>query len=130
HSLRGTGSGQRSFAGQVGSNTPLSSLSTDGGGTTRINGGAVSTSGAQDYKDAVTVGGVAVVTTLAGGSVNFENTLNSVDSTPRDLVVNSAGVTTFGAVVGGTFKLQNLTTDAAGSTAINTTAISTSGDQT
>jgi len=39
-----------------GGGNPLASLTTDAAGTTTINGGAVTTSGAQTYNDAVLLG--------------------------------------------------------------------------
>ncbi|MBI3386843.1 MAG: filamentous hemagglutinin N-terminal domain-containing protein, partial [Deltaproteobacteria bacterium] len=49
-------SGVTTFSGGVGGTAALSSLTTDSGGTTAINGGLVSTTGAQTYNDAVTLG--------------------------------------------------------------------------
>ncbi|MBB3943983.1 filamentous hemagglutinin family protein, partial [Sphingorhabdus rigui] len=49
-----TGSGVTTFTGAIGSTTPLASLTVNGGGTALLNGGAVTTSGAQSYADAVT----------------------------------------------------------------------------
>ncbi|MES1189995.1 MAG: YDG domain-containing protein [Steroidobacter sp.] len=116
------GSGTTTFSGAVGGGTPLSSLTTDATGTTVINGGAISTSGAQTYNDAVTVG---ATTTLSGVDVHFVSTVNGANA----LTVNDSGTTTFSGIVGGSTPLSSLTTDAAGNTAINTTAVTTSGAQ-
>ena len=62
--------GVTTLGGPVGNTTPLTSVSTDAAGSTRLAGGSVTTLGDQSYQDAVTLG--------------------------RDLVVNGANVT-FGA---------------------------------
>jgi len=58
--------------------------------------------------------------------VSFNGTVNGAFS----LTVNTAGTTMFGAAVGGTTALASVTTDAAGSTALNGGSITTSGAQT
>ncbi len=65
-------------------------------------------------------------TTLNGVNVSFNSTLNGGQS----LTVNDGGTTTFGGVVGGSAALASITTDAAGTTAMNSTAITTTGAQT
>ena len=50
-----TTGGIETFGGGVGSPTPLASLTTNGGGTTQISGGSVTTSGNQSYVNAVKV---------------------------------------------------------------------------
>src|SRR5260221_7126400 len=55
-------SGTTRFNGAVGLTDRLSSLTTDAGGTTVINGGTVNTTGAQTYNDPVLLG---TATTLA-----------------------------------------------------------------
>ncbi|QGN55301.1 filamentous hemagglutinin N-terminal domain-containing protein [Novosphingobium sp. Gsoil 351] len=117
--------GATTFIGAVGATTALASLTTNAGGSTAINGGAVTTTGAQTYGDAVTLG---ANTTLAGSAVTFGSTLDGAQA----LTVNTAGVTTFGGVVGGGAgtALTSLTTDAGGGTAINGGAVTTTGAQT
>ena len=83
----------------------------------------VSTSGAQTYNDSVTLGADPVIT---GSAVTFNGTIDN----GQNLTVNSAGVTTFADLVGNGTQLTSITTNAAGSTAINTTVVSTSGAQT
>ncbi len=95
------------FGGIVGAITPLTSLTTNALGTTVINGGAISTTGAQTYNDSVTIGNNTV---LSGAGVTFANTVNGA----KTLLVNDSGATVFGALVGGTTPLASLTTDAAG----------------
>ena len=48
--------GSINLLGPVGGNTPLGDLMTEGGGATEIYGGGVTTVGAQDYSEAVTIG--------------------------------------------------------------------------
>ncbi|MEA3367127.1 MAG: filamentous hemagglutinin N-terminal domain-containing protein, partial [Planctomycetota bacterium] len=119
------------LAGQVGNaaNGALGQLETDAAGTTRINGGVVTTTGNQTYNDAVELG---ANTTLTGTDVSFLGTLDA-DATGNDrtLLVNASGVTTFGNgaadAVGGTGRLETLTTDAAGRTEIGTTTMNLDG---
>lgn len=117
------GSAQTIFAGAVGLGTALTSVTTDAGGTTAINGGAIRTTGAHLYNDAVTLG---AATTLTGVGVTFGSTLNGAQS----LIVNNSGATTFGGVVGGSTPLTSIVTDAPGTVVVNTTAVTTSGSQT
>ena len=54
-SLTLNSTGTTTLAGAVGGSTPLSSLTTNAGGTTAVNGGSVTTTGNQVYGDAVTL---------------------------------------------------------------------------
>src|SRR5262245_7131016 len=65
--LRVTAGGPTTFSAAVDTGTALASVTTDGGGTTAINGGAVHTTGVQIYED-VTLG---QATTALTGTVNF-----------------------------------------------------------
>ena len=107
------------FHGIVGGVSPLDVLSTDAAGTTTIDTTAV-TGAELDFNDAVVV---SQDTTLTGTtSIDFAKTLNS-DGTPRDVTLNSP-TTMFHGIVGGTSLLDVLTTDADGTTTIDTTAVS------
>jgi len=111
-----TTSGKTSFENTV----TLNSLQTDGGGVTAIDGGNVTTGSYQWYFDAVTLG--APNTLLkAGGDVFFYSTVNGASN----LTVQSPGVTRFNDTV----NIASLTTDAAGSTAIDGGSIVTTGAQ-
>jgi filamentous hemagglutinin family protein len=116
------GSGVTTFGGAVGGATALTSLSTDTGGTTAINGGSIRTTGGQLFFDAVTLG---ADTTLTGDGIEFRSTLNGAHS----LVVNDSGASRFAGVVGGTTALTSITTDAPGSVRIDTTSITTTAAQ-
>ncbi|GEM_PF-3160615 len=118
--------GSTFFDGPVGNVTPLTSLTTDGPGVTAINGGSVRTSRAQTYNDSVNLGADTTLTSTAAGAITFADNLNDA----FNLNVNTAGVTTFGNAVGNFAPLNNLTTDAAGSTTIAAGTIETDGDQT
>jgi filamentous hemagglutinin family protein len=122
--------GTTRFAGAVGGTNALASLTTNAGGTTRIDGGSVRTTGAQSYGDAVALGADTTLTSTASGSVSFAGTVDSADATARALTVNTGGATTFTGAVGGTNALASLTTDAAGTTAVNGGLVRTTGGQT
>jgi len=153
HALVVNSTGDTTFGGAVGGTTPLASLRTDAGGTTRIDGGGVTTatptvtlaaagagastvvSSGQFYGDAVVLGAKAVL--QAGGGltaavaidadgITFAGTVDGAHA----LVVNTAGTTTFGGVVGGTTALASLATDAGGTTRVTTATVKTAGTQT
>jgi hypothetical protein len=118
-----TTGGVTTFQGAV----SVASLTTDAAGRTDINGGAVATTGDQTYNDPVTL---TANTVLTGVNVTFAQTVNSdAAATPRALTVNASGATVFGGAVGTTFALASLTTDAAGTTAVNGGAVVTTGAQ-
>jgi filamentous hemagglutinin family protein len=117
------GSGAITFGAAVGGTTALDSLTTTGSGTTNINGGSIRTTGAQTYNEAVNLG---AADTLTGVNVSFNGTLDGAAA----LIVNDSGTTTFAGVVGGVTPLTSITTDAAGSVAMNAPAVTTSGAQT
>ncbi|WP_262965172.1 filamentous hemagglutinin N-terminal domain-containing protein, partial [Methylobacter psychrophilus] len=105
------------------------SVVTNVGGTVEINGGAITTSGIQSYGENATLG---ADTTLTGAGITFTGSLKSA-GTNRSLAVNDSATTTFGGALGSATageELASLTTDAAGNTAINGGAITTTGAQT
>jgi hypothetical protein len=113
-SLSITSTGTTTFGGVVGGTTPLMTLTVSGaGGTTAINGGAITTTGNQTYNNAVTLGANDTVTTTAG-NILFASTLNGA----FNLSLNVRGTTTFNGVVGGVTPLNSLT-DMAFAVAIN-----------
>ncbi|MBS0263228.1 MAG: hypothetical protein JSS02_14890, partial [Planctomycetes bacterium] len=117
--------GVTTFLGAVGSQTALTSVTTDGDGETDLNGETVTTSGAQTYNDAVILSSDTVLTSTGSGDITFSQTVDGAYS----LTVNTAGVTTFGGAVGGLVALTSVATDAAGSTAINGETVTTSDGQ-
>ena len=144
-SLTVNASGNTTFGNEisdrVGGTNPLEFLTTDASDTTVINTDQINTTGDQTYNDAVELG---ADTTLTGNNITFNNTVDAGEidgggSVPpvvvdAGLTVNASGNTTFGnqdsARVGGTNPLEFLTTDAPGTTVINTDQINTTGDQT
>ena len=103
--------------------TALTSLTTDAPGTTSI-GANISTTGAQTYNDAATLGTTSILTSTGSGNIGFGSTLNGAFG----LTVDTAGTTSFGGIVGGTAALTSLTV-APGTTSIGAN-ISTTGAQT
>jgi hypothetical protein len=87
--------GATSFAKSVN----VASLTTDVGGTTAINGGSVTTTGAQAYGDPVTLG---VDTAITGGGVAFGGSVSGVG---KNLSIASTGSISFGQSV----SVQSLT---------------------
>jgi CHAT domain-containing protein len=130
-------------------NTTVSanSLTTDAGGSTQLNGN-VTTLNPQTYNDAVRIdssltlnssnGGLSFNNSLNSetsennnltintntGNITFNNTIGVIDRL-GDLIVNSSGITRFDS----TINVNSLTTDAGGSTQLNTD-ITTVGSQT
>lgn len=121
-----SGNGATRFGGAVGGIAALGALTTNADGTTSIEGGAVTTTGTQQYLDAVTI---TASTTFAGGSVLFGGTLNA-SAAGQNVVINSAGVTRFGGNVGAVIPPQNLTTNAGGQTNIAAALVRTALNQT
>ncbi|MGJ8571403.1 MAG: hypothetical protein ACSHXI_11965, partial [Hoeflea sp.] len=116
--------GDTVFNGAVGSAVALVSLTTDAGGTTRINGGSVTAFGtSQTYNDAVVLGADTVLND--GGAVTFNNTVDGA----FDLAINTTNQTVFNGAVGGGTVLKSLATDAGGTTEINGGAVTTTGSQ-
>jgi len=61
--------GTTTFAGAVGGTTPLTSVTTNAGGTTSIGGGSVRTTGNQTYNDNVSLGAPTTFVTTANGGI-------------------------------------------------------------
>ncbi|MBI3741949.1 MAG: hypothetical protein HY257_09385 [Chloroflexi bacterium] len=119
-------SGTTTFTGIVGGTTALTSITTDSSGTTAINSGAITTSGAQTFNDAVTLGANTTLTSNSSGAIAMNSTVDGAYT----FAVNTSGTTTFAGIIGGTTALTSLTTNSGGTTTISTTAITTSGAQT
>jgi hypothetical protein len=127
------------FAADVGSGTPLASLTTNAGGTTSLQ--SVTTTGGQQYGDDATLAGgygtndsvfqVTGTTTLAGvttvstgaGGITFTGTVNGA----YGLTANSTAATLFSAAVGGSSALASLATDGGGTVSLK--SVTTSGSQ-
>jgi outer membrane autotransporter protein len=87
----------------VGSVTALTSLTTNAGGSTTLNGN-VTTTGAQTYNDAVTLGADDSLTSTGGGAIIFNSTVDGA----QQLGVTTTGAVAFNGVVGGTTALTGL----------------------
>ena len=87
--------------------------------------GDITTSGGNIiFNDNLTLVG-DVVLGSGSGTILFSNTLDG----DHNLNVNSSGITTFGGIVGATKALKTITTNAGGTTNINTSAITSTGAQ-
>jgi trimeric autotransporter adhesin len=135
--------GNAVLGGALGANAALKSLAISG--DTALNGGAVTTSGAQAYSGAVVLG---ADTQLTGTGIAFGSSVNgqtnggmaltvqagsgaasfgTVGNTTRlgSMTVNSSGATTFGGAV----RAASVNTDAAGTLAFNGGSVNTTGAQ-
>ncbi|MEO8021355.1 filamentous hemagglutinin N-terminal domain-containing protein [Polaromonas sp.] len=105
----------------------VASLMTDAAGSTSI-GANITTSGAQNLGDAVTLTADVVLASSGGGALNLGSTVNGAQA----LTLNTTGATTLGGVVGGTTALTSLTTNAGGTTSlggsVTTTGLQSFGD--
>jgi hypothetical protein len=111
--------GVTQFAGLVGDSARLTSLTTDLGGTTQINGGlgannrTVRTSRAQSYNDAVTLGADTILTSTSAGGIAFGQTLTGP--------FNLSAITADGNfAIGGAADLVDLALNVAGSVTTGT----------
>ncbi|HUQ14309.1 MAG TPA: filamentous hemagglutinin N-terminal domain-containing protein, partial [Novosphingobium sp.] len=131
-----TTAGTTMFAGAVGDmmGGALTSLTTNGGGTTDINGGAVTTTGAQTYGDDVVLTADTVLSSTMSGAIAFAGTIDSDAVAARALTVTTAGAKTFGDgvgdAIGSTAALASLTADGGGAIALNGGSVQTTGAQT
>ncbi|MCY2992535.1 MAG: hypothetical protein NTY19_32335, partial [Planctomycetota bacterium] len=119
--------GEIVFGGEVGHRVLLVSVTASGGGMTAINGGAVTTTGAQVYTGAVTLAGPK--TTLSAKNSAPITFYSSVDGR-TDLLVDTSGVTTFKGTVGSNLPLLSLRTNLGGTTILSSLAVTTVGNQT
>jgi autotransporter-associated beta strand protein len=114
------------FGGAVGGTNPLASLTVNG--KALLNGGPITTSGAQSYNSTVTLGANATLTSTTGGNILFASTIDGA----YGLTVKTGGNITFAGAVGGTTALASLTTDTLGMTTVagsSTPSIKTTGAQ-
>lgn len=114
--------GDAQFDGAIGGATPLSALSVEG--AIALNGHAVTTSGDQLYKGAVTLGGDMTVKT-SGGSVTFDSTVNAGSNAALSVDAEN-GFAAFNGDVGGASPLGSLSVFSHDMRIAQTT---TSGDQ-
>ena len=102
-----TDSDTTTFGGIVGSSSTdlekLTSVTTDGAGTTVINGGSVYTTAAQIYNDNVTLG---AITTLSGVGITFGGTLNGAFALTAD--AGTGGAFQANGIIGGGTPLNSI----------------------
>ena len=117
------GTGTVTFGGAAGGGaTALGSLAVTGvAGLTQLNGGVVTTSGAQTYAGAVNLGSDIVLT---GTTFNLNGAVNG----SQGLVV--AGNASFGGIVGGVTRLSSLLITGTTALGAGTTGVTTTGSQT
>ena len=131
-----TAPGDVTFGGPVGGLAPLGSLDVtgvgdlafNGGGTTFVNGGSVTTAGRQRYAQRTVLAGDTTFT--AGGDVLFDNRLDAAAAGKAAADVRTPGLTRFRGEVGLTNALSSVTTDAPGSVEFAGALVQTSGGQT
>ena len=109
--------GNQTFSGSVGGTQRLGSITTTSGGKATFKGSAVGAT-TQTYGGDVLIG---ANNTFTGTTVTFAKLNGSGGG--KTLTINASGTTTFGGLVGTSTKLGALTTDSAGTSAINTTAV-------
>ena len=112
-SLAVNSAGVTNFRGDVN----VATLTTDAAGSTSLRA-KVTTSGPMLFNDAVNLPNSVTLTSTGGvasGNIEFASTVDG----PGGLTVNTAGVTYFDGVVGGSQALTFLTTDSAGSTCLH-----------
>ena len=64
----------------LGATTTLASVTTDATGTTALDNGGITTTGAQTYNDAVTLGAVTTLTSTGTGAIAFNSTVNGAQT--------------------------------------------------
>ncbi len=96
--------------GAIGNTLALASLTTNTGGNTLINGGSVTTTGAQTYGDAVSTGGNPVIFNAGTGTVTATNSANNFANLA--VTAGSAGIRDSNAIelgatsITGAYSLQ------------------------
>ncbi|MDB5323508.1 MAG: hypothetical protein JWN40_5139 [Phycisphaerales bacterium] len=125
-------SGSSIIAAAMGGTTALASFTTDGGGTTTINGSNVTirTTGAQAYRNTLLLPMTTTLTSTGGGNISLGNVQGLGTASFGSLVVTTAGTTTFAGQSGNVVPLLTVTTDLAGVTALSGAGITTQNGQT
>lgn len=117
--------------GAIGGSLRPNFLSATSSSGINLNTTTINTANAQTYTGPVVLGANATLNSQSS-NINFTSTINS-DGTPRSLLLQYAGSTTFGGNIGGSAALTTLTvTNTSGLSNINfngATQITTSGDQ-
>jgi fibronectin-binding autotransporter adhesin len=135
--LTQVGSGPLIFSNTVGATNALAAVTTSAGQTTAINGGSVTTTGAQAYGGSVTTSGATTLTSTGGGNIILNNTGNNFGgelmlSTSGAASIVSSTALTLGASSVGTLTLSTAATatQSAAITATNLALLGTGGSYT
>jgi len=118
--------GTTTFTGAVGDTTPLVSLTTNSGGTTSLGGDVATSTGGQDFGDAVTVSADRTFESNAATLVRFRSTLGG-GATARSITISLANARFDGNVGEAGDLVSSLLVD--GTTALYAN-VTTSGSQT
>lgn len=115
----------------MGNTLALASLTTNAGGSTAINGGAVTTVGAQAYADSVTLGAATTLTT-SNANITFSASLNT-NANPFTIVAakpsDDAGLVNIQVPINGR-ATSNISVLNIGETAAGNTSESSAEDST
>jgi filamentous hemagglutinin family protein len=109
----------------IGSNTPLSTFTVDGGTMFLFGGGTITTTSDQNYNAAFEIG-VPTTFDSTGGAVNFASSFYG-EGNPAVSITSATGTTFGGSVSVGADNIGSLVVN--GSTTINSTSITTTGTQ-
>lgn len=110
--------GPITFGSTVGANTSLASLSTSGAGNVTLDGD-VTTTGAQNYQDAVTLGNNVALATTNNGILTFGSTVDGASASNDSLTISTGtGGINFNGAVGGTTKLGDVAISSTGTTTL------------
>ena len=113
--------GTTTFGGAVGATTPLATLTTDAAGSTTVSGN-VTTSAAQAFNDAVTLGANSAFGN-SSGNITFAKTIDGAFL----IGVGAVGAATFAGAIGGTTPLTSFSALAGGGIALNGGSITDTG---
>jgi len=125
-----SGTGAVDLSGNIGNTTPITSLASTGSGTVTIyNPISITTRDVASNNVAITgpitlSGNLTIDTdnTTNDGAISFSSTINGAYSLTLN---NGDGAVSLGGIVGGTTPITSLTVSGSGTTAINTTGITT-----
>ncbi|MDA1276990.1 MAG: hypothetical protein O2960_23480 [Verrucomicrobia bacterium] len=99
----------------AGAVTGVVDLVSANGGTTKI-GADVTTSGSQTYDDAVVLAASVTLDSTGNKDITFNSTVDGTTASAESLIVTTQGTVAFAGIVGGTTRLNALTTSDAGGT--------------
>ncbi|HYE88928.1 MAG TPA: hypothetical protein VEA16_21390, partial [Vicinamibacterales bacterium] len=116
------------FNGAVGNLQALGSLSTPTG-TTRIDGGQVTTTGAQSYGGDVVLGASTTLTSTASGTISFAADVNAATAGGAALSVSTGDAINFAGDIGNINALSSIATMSVTTFTTSGSSVTTTGDQ-